>query len=88
MTENKAVDNSALSRYELMTDGFLSIADYKKSGNVIAITHVEVPMELRGRGVAAQLMAAIVLDAKAQNLAINPICPYAASYLKKHGINA
>lgn len=87
MTENKAVDNSARSRYELATDEFLSVADYRKNGNVISITHVEVPQELRGRGVASQLMAAIVLDAKAQNLTINPICPYAAEYLRKHAIS-
>jgi predicted GNAT family acetyltransferase len=76
-----------MSRYELMTDGLLSIADYRKSGNVISITHVEVPHELRGRGVAAQLMAAIVQDARAQNLTINPICSYAASYLKRHEVS-
>ncbi len=87
MPESKAVDNDALSRYELVVDGILSIAEYRKSGNVISVTHVEVPQELRGRGVASQLMAAIVLDAKAQNLTINPICPYAAEYLRKHAIS-
>ncbi len=87
MPESKAVDNDALSRYELVVDGILSIAEYRKSGNVISVTHVEVPPELRGRGVAAQLMASIVLDAKENKLTINPICPYAASYMDKHGIN-
>lgn len=77
-------DNEAKSRYELLIDGHLSIADYCKNGSMLAITHVEVPDALRGRGVAAQLMAGIVFDAKSKNLTIQPICSYAASYMQKH----
>jgi predicted GNAT family acetyltransferase len=78
------IDNAAENRYELLMDGHLSVADYYKNGNTLAITHVEVPQALRGKGVAAQLMAGIVLDAKAKNLTIHPICSYAASYMQRH----
>jgi predicted GNAT family acetyltransferase len=77
-------NNTAQSRYELLTEGHLSIADYHRQENKLIITHVEVPEALRGQGVAAKLMAGVVADAKAKNLAIVPVCPYAVSYLKKH----
>lgn len=78
------IDNPAENRYELLTDGHLSIADYHKDGDIISITRVEVPSALRGKGVAAQLMEGVVRDAKTKNLTISPICSYAASYLRRH----
>jgi len=77
-------NNPSASRYELLTDGHLSIADYKREGNRLLITHVEVPEALRGGGIAAQLMAGVVADAKASHLTLVPVCPYAIAYLKKH----
>jgi uncharacterized protein len=78
------INNKEKSRYELETEGYLSIADYQLSGNELAITHVFVPDELRGKGIAAQVMAGVVEDAKKQNLKIVPICSYAASYVQRH----
>lgn len=80
----EVTDNTEKNRYELLVDGHLSIADYYKKDNVIAITHVEVPPALRGKGVAAQLMAGVVVDANAKKLRISPICPYAVTYLQKN----
>ena len=77
-------DNPHENRYELLVDGYLSVADYDRNGNTIAITHLQVPVELRGKGVAAQLMAGVVEDAKTKQLTINPICSYAVSYLQKN----
>lgn len=79
-------NNPEKNRYELTVDGHLAIADYRFEGNKLAITHVEVPEALRGRGVAAQVMAGVVADAAARGLTIVPVCPYAAAYLKKHPI--
>ncbi len=83
MTEN-VKDNPAASRYELLVDGHVSVADYRLQGDAIHITHVGVPEALRGQGVAAKLMAGVVADAKARALTIVPICSYAVSYLQRH----
>jgi predicted GNAT family acetyltransferase len=77
-------NNKEKSRYELETDGYLSIADYQLNGSELAITHVYVPDELRGRGIAAQVMAGVVEDATKNNLHIVPTCSYAAAYMKRH----
>ena len=77
-------NNIEQHRYELTVDGYLAIADYTLEGSTLAITHVFVPEELRGRGVAAQVMEGVVADAHAKKLSIVPICSYAAAYLKRN----
>lgn len=77
-------NNTAENRYEMITDGHLSHADYRLEGKNLSIDHVFVPEELRGRGVAGQLMAGVVSDAKERGLTIVPVCPYAAAYMKRH----
>lgn len=79
-------NNSNANRYELSLDGQLAFADYRLEGDRLAVTHVETPVELRGRGVAAELMKGIVEDAKKRGLTIVPICPYAQVYLKRNPI--
>ena len=71
-------------RYELEIGGGVSFANYRDEDGVRAITHVETPPALRGRGYAAELMGAIVEDARGQGRALRPICPYAAAYFKRH----
>lgn len=77
-------NNTKENRYELDTDGHLSVADYYVSGKILTITHVGVPEALRGRGIAAEVMKGVVADAKERGLTIVPVCSYAAAYLKKN----
>ena len=77
-------DNKNENRYELRLESTMAIADYRLDGNRLSIMHVEVPEALRGKGIAAELMAHIVKDAKERNLTIIPVCPYAATYLKRN----
>jgi predicted GNAT family acetyltransferase len=77
-------NNTQKQRYELDSDGHLAIAEYRLTGNQIAITHIFVPESLRGKRVAAQVMKGVVDDANAKKLSIIPVCPYAAAYLKKN----
>lgn len=44
---------------------------------VIVITHTFVDPSLRGRGIARQLVQAVIDKAKAENQKILPLCPYA-----------
>lgn len=83
---NNVTDHKEKSRYELAVGEHVTIADYRIVGTQISITHVFTPPELRGQGVAAKLMEAIVADTKARGLTIVPVCPYAASYLKKNPV--
>lgn len=77
-------NNTQANRYELEFEGHLAIAEYMLDGERLAITHVEVPEALRGKGVAAKVMEGVVADANAKKLSIVPVCSYAAAYLQRH----
>jgi len=74
-------NNKAASRYEFKTGDNVSFANYTLSGKTLTITHVEVPAALRGNGVGAKVMDAVVEDAREHGLDIIPTCSYAAAYM-------
>jgi len=58
--------------------------DYRthRSGE-LEITHTFVPEDLRGKGLASDLMEAVIKYAEAKKLTINASCSYARSYLQR-----
>jgi predicted GNAT family acetyltransferase len=77
-------NNAAEGRFEWEEGGYLSVADYADHDGVRSILYVETPVEARGRGYAEHLMAAIVRDARDNDLKLRPICGYAAAHFKRH----
>ncbi len=89
MTETPATgasvtDNAARSRFELVEQGEVAFADYRRDSARLVIPHVETPAALRGHGVAARLMEGVVAHARAEGLKIVPVCSYAQAWLKRH----
>lgn len=84
LDEIEVTRNSAESRFEAWIDGKLSKLDYTENGDTIAITHVGVPVELRGMGIAAVITRSALEYAKANSLRVIPICPYVVSYLRRN----
>jgi len=79
-------DNLDRRRYELRVDDrIVSIADYDLvDDGVVIVPHVETDPELRGRGMADRLMQGLLDDLRAHGRRIDPVCPYAAAYLRDH----
>lgn len=77
-------DNPAESRYELLEDGELAWADYRREPGRLIIDYVFSPPALRGKGTAGRLMAGVQAEAKARDETIVPICGYAAAWLRRH----
>ncbi len=71
------------ARYELDEQGLTSWADYRRVGDRLYIDHVEAPGPLRGTGASGRLMAALSADARAKGLTLQPICGYAAAWLRR-----
>jgi predicted GNAT family acetyltransferase len=57
-------DNTALSRFELDADDVTAVADYHLAGNVMTITHTEVPPRARNRGIASRLIEGMLVEAR------------------------
>lgn len=73
-------------RYVIRLDGGADAEmTYVMQGeNVMAIDHTFTPPSHRGRDIALQLVTRGIEDARAQNLKVNPICPYVAVQFRRH----
>ena len=81
---NKVIDNLEQRRYELQTDAGLAFINYRRSANVVSMTHAEVPTELQGRGVGSELVKGALELVRAQQLKVVPLCPFVAIYIQRH----
>jgi uncharacterized protein len=77
-------DNQAASRYEAETEAGLALIAYRLQGDVIALTHTEVPEALEGQGVGSELVRQVLDDVRARGLRVRPLCPFVAAYITRH----
>jgi hypothetical protein len=80
-------DERAL-KFCAVVDGSRAELDYTLNGNVMTITHTRVPPAIRGRGVAAELMAAALRTANDSGWSVKPACSYAVAYMARHSPDA
>jgi predicted GNAT family acetyltransferase len=57
---------------------------WQARGNARIANHTYVPPEARGKGIAAQLVEALVEDAKEQDFTIVPQCSYVDAAFRRH----
>lgn len=76
--------NPSESRFETVVDGQLCRADYRMMGDVMAVVHTEVPYAIEGRGIAGQMVEAIVAHARDHGIKIAPYCSFVSSYIRRH----
>jgi len=77
-------NNQAAHRWEAHVDQYVAVAEYRRRGNTIFFIHTEVPHELEGQGVASKLIKTALDEARAQQLAVVPFCPFVAGYIRRH----
>ena len=76
--------DSARQRFETRVDGHACELDYQVRSQVMAILHTGVPQAVGGRGIAAQLTQAALDYARSQGWHVQPLCSYAAAYIRRH----
>lgn len=77
------VDNAEAGRYELhVDDRVVSIATYRRDGDVVTIPHVETDPARRGNGHADELMDAVLDHIRAEGLRLRPLCGFAAAHVR------
>lgn len=78
-------DNPEQQRYEVHVDGELAgFVDYTLDGQTIDLTHTEVDEAFSGRGLAKELAAHALEDARRRGLEVLPHCEFVAKYVNKH----
>ena len=71
-------------RAELPGAGRAAELTWVARGPLRIANHTFVPPEMRGRGVAQQLVEALVADARAQGFTIVPQCSYVDALFRRH----
>ena len=89
MSENRNLsypltDNQKANQYEFHIDDSIAKIEYIKSQDKIFLTHTEVPKQLEGRGIGSLLITKVFEDIQKQELTLVPLCPFVASYIKRH----
>jgi predicted GNAT family acetyltransferase len=79
-------DNPAAHRYEARdADGtVLGFSAYRRSGEVVVITHTEVDDSQEGRGVGSVLVRGALDDIRASGRTVRPLCPFVRAWIDRH----
>ncbi|HWW84423.1 MAG TPA: GNAT family N-acetyltransferase [Vicinamibacterales bacterium] len=77
-------DHREASRFEALINGEVAFLQYERRPDAFVFLHTEVPVSLRGRGIASQLAKVGLQSAHAEGLPIVVRCPFVRAYLQKH----
>lgn len=79
-------DEGARGEYHAHVPGTAAIGrlTYVRAGDVLTVDQTLVPPEIGGRGIAAQLVLAVVNDARANGWKITPQCSYVEAAFRRH----
>lgn len=77
-------NNEAANQFEWAEEGETAVLTYRREPGSIVFLHTGVPEKLEGRGIARKLAVAGLEFAKENGLAVVPLCPFVAAYIKKH----
>jgi len=73
------------SRFEITQDGQTSYLEFETdSQGWMTILHTEVPEELRGRGIALELVTTAFQYARDHGLRVDVLCPVAHHIVQTH----
>ncbi|MFI8893433.1 GNAT family N-acetyltransferase [Streptomyces paradoxus] len=71
--------------YAILVDGRRAgLTAYRDRGEQRVFFHTEIDDDFAGQGLAGQLVGSALADVRASGKRIVPVCPYVASYLKRH----
>jgi uncharacterized protein len=77
--------NISRNRFEFEEEGHTAYLEFELDGHGwMTIWHTEVPLPLRGRGIAGMLAQTAFEYARDNNVKVDVICPVAIDYVHKH----
>jgi uncharacterized protein len=79
------IDNPDQHRYEIRVgDELAGSVQYRRREGLIALIHTEIDSRFEGRGLASQLIAAVLDEARAGDVSVLPFCPFVNAYIARH----
>jgi len=78
------VNNTEKKQYEIHIENVVARIEYALVGGVVKLQHTEVPVELKGKGVASQLVGLVLKDIEHRGLKVLPKCLFVAGYIDRH----
>ncbi len=83
--EYELIDNRENKRYAINIGSDVAFIEYVLStAGEIFLTHTEVPKIMEGKGVGSALVLKVLKDIEERNLRLIPLCPFVATYIKRH----
>ncbi len=76
--------DAAEQRFTAEVNGLPSLLQYRSAPGKIIFVHTEVSPALQGHGVGDALAHAGLEFARAEGLAVVPLCPFVAAYIRRH----
>lgn len=77
-------NNERERKFYAVVEGQEAVIEYAKMGDIYNLAHTFVPEELRGQGVANQLVQGALDQIRKEGARFLPSCPYVQAFLKKH----
>jgi predicted GNAT family acetyltransferase len=77
-------DNKTAHQFEARVDGHLARLVYRLGGNIVVLTHTEVPDAIARRGIGSRLVQAALDDARDRQLRVVPQCPFVGAFIQRH----
>lgn len=72
-------------KYFALVDGRESVCEYRPSGEkTLVFSHTYVPPELRGRGIAEELVRQALDDVRQRGYTVIPSCWFVRAYIDRH----
>lgn len=78
------IKNDENKQIEMTLEGHLAYIKFSEDADYLTIHSTQVPSELGGRGIAAELTKFALDYAKEHDLKVVPLCSYTEAYIKKH----
>ncbi|MFG1462410.1 GNAT family N-acetyltransferase [Xanthobacter sp. DSM 24535] len=82
--DSSVTHNPALNRFELKVGDELALAYYKLEGDIVTLTHTEVPQALSGQGVGSRLAKGVFAHIRADGHKAVTQCSFMAAWASRH----
>ena len=83
-TDTPIVHNAAEHRFEIDTNGQLSVLEYVFKNHRIFLKHTEVALPLRGQGLGTKLAHEAFEYTRRNGLTAVAVCPFVKKYVESH----